>query len=245
MQIQSLLAIVLLIFVTGASAAPVVGIWDPAAGQQPVVDDLFDVAQGAVVVSASATFAGFGPANVLGARGANDQFDTIFQDGAAAETSSHITFSLPSITRLGGFRFYTFDDSFTPGNANRGINSFRLYGSVDGLNFDPIAEAQITTHPYVPALVPTGTGVLISDSFAAIDVRFLRLEVTRFNTTGPRLVELDGLAPVPVPPAIWTLAAGIFSLGFCRRRRTSPSLLRPMRRGMAATKTTGVTVSEL
>lgn len=199
-----------------AQAAPLVGAWDTTVGPQPVTTDLFDLASGASIASASPTFAGFGADNAISGGNATE---TIFTDGAAAGSTSQITFNLPGPTLIGGYRLFAYDDSFQPGNANRGISSFRLFGSSDGTTFSLLSSGTVDGHPYVPNLAAVGQGLLVSDSFAGIELLAVRLEVSRFNNTGPRVVELDGLAPVPLPAALWCLLGGVATLGATRTRR--------------------------
>lgn len=205
--------------VNTAHAAPLVGAWDTTLGPQPGTSDLFDLASGASIASASPTFSGFGAGNAIGGQ-SGSATETIFTDGAAAGSTSQFTITLSGPTLIGGFRLFAYDDSFQPGNPNRGIGSFRLLGSSNGIDFTVLSSGSVDGHPYVPNLVAVGQGLLVQDTFTAIELQAVRLEVTRFNTTGPRIVELDGLAPVPLPGSVWGLLCGLAALGARRVRRT-------------------------
>ena len=203
-------------------AAAVVGAFPSSSnGNTPSATDIFDVSQGTTIVSASPQNPGSDARSALGFHNATfppDPDNAYFLDGLPTGSVSQITFRLASATQVGGYNFYTFDDSFVPNNSNRGIVDFRLFGSADGISFDLLSSATVPGHPYVPNQVPIGNALYITDSFTPVQIQFLRLEVTRFNTTGPRIFELDGVSAVPIPAALYLLGPAFSGIAFMRRR---------------------------
>jgi hypothetical protein len=203
-----------------ASGTPIV----TGGGQGGVTTDLFDISQGATIVSNSAMLGCCGgslPQNALGGSGGVEGPNTLFSDGPPAGTVEFINFQLPQPIRLTNYTATLADDSDNPaniGDPNRGSTAFRLYTSPDA-NFTSlqlVSEAALT-----PGYINTyGTNaILINDTLTNVTGQFFRLEMVRATAGGPRIRELDGFGtPVPEPAGAALLL--LAPLGFMARRRS-------------------------
>jgi hypothetical protein len=202
-----------------ASAAPVV----TGGGQGGVTTDLFDISQGATIVSNSAMLGCCGgsfPQNALGGSGGVEGPNTLFSDGPPAGTVEFINFQLPQPIVLTNYTATLADDSDNPaniGDPNRGSTAFRLYTSPDAAftSLQLVSEAALTPG-YINAY---GTNaILINDTLTNVTGQFFRLEMVRATQGGPRIRELDGFGtPVPEPAAAAFLL--LAPLGLLARRR--------------------------
>jgi hypothetical protein len=201
-----------------ASAAPVV----TGGGQGGVTTDLFDISQGATIVSSSAMLGCCGgsfPQNALGGSGGVEGPHTLFADGPPAGTVEFINFQLPQPILLTNYTATLADDSDNPaniGDPNRGSTAFRLYTSPNAAftSLQLVSEAALTPG-YINAY---GTNaILINDTLTNVTGQFFRLEMVRATAGGPRIRELDGFGtPVPEPAAVAFLL--LAPLGLLSRR---------------------------
>lgn len=204
-----------------ASAAPVV----TGGGQGGVTTDLFDISQGATIVSNSAMLGCCGgsfPQNALGGSGGVEGPNTLFSDGPPPGTVEFINFQLPQPILLTNYTATLADDSDNPaniGDPNRSATAFRLYTSPDAsfTSLQLVSETALT-----PGYITTyGTNaILINDTLTNVTGQFFRLEMVRTNAGGPRIRELDGFGTVVPEPAGIALLL-LAPVGLLARRRSA------------------------
>ena len=178
-----------------------------------VTTDIWDVAQGTVVLSSSG---GFALNNIFGAQDFHPEpGNATFSDNQPAGFTHFIEWTTPSLISLTGFRFYTFDD----GSANagdRGITQFRLYSRPDSASAFSLINTYNapTTHPYGTLDVPVtfGTPIMAKEFRAEFD------QYAPSSFPGPRVQELDGFGTVVPEPASGILL--LLGAALCSRRRS-------------------------
>jgi hypothetical protein len=190
-----------------------------------VTTDLFDVSNGTTVMD-------FSPQNPLaGASDARSIFgflsgfvtpgEAIFADGGMPGDVDFVTFRTLAPINLVRYELRLQDDSSFSGTANRGVTSVELFASPDGALFDLISSGPIT--PFYNGAYGF-TQITVSDDVSANGMQFFRLEVTRVNDSGPRIVELDGFGstfPEPGSLMIWSLGGATLILAAWHKRRRS------------------------
>ena len=97
------------------------------------------------------------------------------------------------------------------------MSRFTLLASDDGgVTYSPLAMANLSSS----YLTNYGYwGLLVSAEFPEVTAQDFRLEVVRFNTTGPRIVEFDGIAAAPEPGTLALLWIALPLTGVVMRRR--------------------------
>jgi len=203
---------------SGASwAGVIVSTWS---GGGESTTDPFDVSQGTIVLENSPLIPGSDARSALGYAniGFVEPDNTYFADNGIAGATDFITFMTANPVTITGFNLRTYDDSYSGAiNGNRGFTSVTLWGSSDNVTYSILASTDLgnsylTDYGY--------WGLLVQATFAPTTDQYFRFEGTRYNTTGPRIVELDGIpAPnrVPEPETLGLLAVALASLGVCRR----------------------------
>lgn len=181
--------------------------------------DAFDVSRGTTVLSASAQNSGSDARSALGFSnvGFAEPGNTYFQDSRPAGTVDFINFRTTSAVTIIGFQLRTYDDSFSPGNSNRGMTRFSLFSSADGGgNYTLVATATLQ-NSYTSAY--GSSGILVGASFAPVTSQDFRIEAVRFNTTAPRIVELDAVSAAPEPGSLTLAASAALLLPLVARKR--------------------------
>jgi MYXO-CTERM domain-containing protein len=102
----------------------------------------------------------------------------------------------------------------------RGFSSVCLLASTDGISYTVLASGMLGNS----YLASYGYwGILVEATFAPTTAQYFRFEGTRATPFGPRIVELDGLQPVPEPSSLVSAALGMAALagyaGWRRERR--------------------------
>ena len=157
-----------------------------------VTTDLFDIASGNRVIFSTAQHQGAGvsdPRSLFGyTSGFIENTHTIFADGISPGYVEFIEWQTPSWINLSSFELRLSDD----GSTLRSVLDYKLFGSKDGLNFSQLSTGVLprnASNGYSP------TQMIISDTALtgiATGLRSFRIELTRADTTGARLIELDG-----------------------------------------------------
>jgi hypothetical protein len=179
--------------------------------------DLFDVSTGATATASSANPNGpvlSDPRSAIGYSntGANEPGNFYFADGLTAGNVDTLTITTPKPVTISGFNYFTYDDSYSgAANANRGVSQIMLDTSSDGTNYSPIQTIPLS-NSYQSAYGSPGLEIIAS--FAPITAKYFRFDLTRYNTTGPRIEEIDATVPEPGALALVSIAF----LGLRRRR---------------------------
>jgi hypothetical protein len=214
--IRSLSSIAIAFAVACSAQAAIVA--DPA--PYPEVQsstDAFDVSQGTTVIGNSAQNPGSDPLSAFGYNniGAPGPLEVYFLDGPPAGTFDFITFRTSAPIELAGFRLFTYDDSYDFGNSNRGFRSVTFSTSTDGSVFSAVDTATIG-NSYANTY---GTHqILLRADFAPVVAQYFRIEVERFNATGPRIAELDAIV-IPEPGTYAAIAGALALAGALWRQR--------------------------
>ena len=189
MNAARLLAVSLVAISVG-NAAPV---FTTGSGEG-VTTDLFDVAQGAQVISSSPQHPCCGnsdPRQIIGFVSGGAWVEpghSLFQDGSAVGTVDMLEWQTAGPVNLSSIALRLAQDGV--GNSSRGAGSFKLCASADGVSFSQVSGGNIP----LTGGANTNSPLLISDSAltgATANVRAFRLELTRLTTSGPRVIELD------------------------------------------------------
>jgi probable HAF family extracellular repeat protein len=204
-----------------AHAAVSVSAW---AGGGTSGTDAFDVSQGTIVVSSTASIAGADMRSAIGfvnpATLTTEPDTAYFSDAnAAGFVDSFVLKTIAPVT-VAGFELRTYDDSYAGvGNANRAFSAVTLSGSNDGTNFSVLATGNLG-NSYTAAYGQSG--ILIEASFSPVTAQFFRFEGVQATFAGGRIVELDAIPaalPVPEPATYAMLLAGLGMLGSIAKRR--------------------------
>jgi hypothetical protein len=171
----------------------------------PVQNDLFDVAQGATIVSSSPTF---GSADGLlgGAGFFEGTNNTLFADGASAGRTHSVVFRLASPAMVNAISIgFSQDGSLT----RRGAAAYSLLGLQSPSDTGVVLSAATFAEDYEAAY--GFANIAVQDQFPTFTGQFFRLDlVQRTDYFGPRVQELDGFAvAVPEPSAYAMAVAGL------------------------------------
>lgn len=165
-------------------------------------DDLFDVSQGGLVTNASPQSPLGGGSDARSAIGFSSSFvaptHAIFVNGGFAGQIDFVEFQTPTPIQLTGFELWLRDDSIHSGNPWRGASSFRLLASTDGIAYSEVSQSSIS-NDYLSSY--RDDDIVVSDTLPNINSQYFRLELTRFDSTGIRIVELDGFG-VAIPESL-------------------------------------------
>jgi len=191
-------------FVTGAAEASYV-IVPGVTGSAASSTDLFDVSTGATATASSANPNGpavSDPRNAIGYSepGVSEPTNFYFADGLPAGTVDLLAITTPAAVTISGFNYFTYDDSYSgASNANRGVSQIALAVSSDGVNYSPIQTIPLSNSYQTTYGSP---GIEVEATFAPITAQYFEFELTRFNTTGPRIEEIDATVPEPASAGI-------------------------------------------
>ena len=200
-------AIVFLAFVSALNSA-----------SAQVTNDLFDVNRGAKVVSASETLPEFGVEGILGGptSGESNSGATIFAD----DGHSFVEFQTPVPVEIEGVELFVRADDSEPA-APRSVDTFTLRADCDG---DGSYETVL-----VDRAPPRNDGTPNRYLFAPVAASSFRAEFTpgsksRDHRSGPRVVELDAVAPPSGMAWLWgavvvALVLAVLMLGWAYWRR--------------------------
>lgn len=190
----------------------------PVGTRDPSSTDLWDVSQGAVIVSHSGVFPGFDPQGMFGSiKPSPEPGSTVFKDGRPAESTHHIEWSASTPIRLDSFRLFASGDPHF--RNQREFSKFVLKAKTNPFandHYETIYSFE-PSHPYT--FLDAGTRLILEATITPIVAQHFRAEFTQWNAgrgfDGPRVIELDGFgARVEVPNPIvadWTMEEG--SLG--------------------------------
>lgn len=172
-----------------AGAAPVYG----AATGGGSRSDLFDISQGSRVIHSTPQYPALGLSDVravfgYGGNGAwVEGPNAIFQDGTPGFTDV-VEWQTPGWVTLQRIELRLSQDT---GSGFRGVRSYRLLASQDGVNFTQVSGGDLPMVDGRNAFTP----LLVSDDAltgTVENVRAFRLELVRLTQGGPRVIELDG-----------------------------------------------------
>jgi len=168
----------------------------------PFQSDLFDVAQGATIVSSSPTF---GQADGLlgGAGFFEGSNNTLFADGSSAGKVHSVLFGLISPVTVNAIAMgFSQDGSLT----RRGAASYSLLGLQSPTDTGLVLSAATFAEDYEAAY--GSTNITVQDVFPAFTGQFFRFDVVqRTEYYAPRVHELDGFAVAVPEPSTWVLGA--------------------------------------
>lgn len=182
--------------------------------------DAFDLAQGATVTgSSNCCIFGSGYAgNAIGFsyQAFNGEVGAIPYDGSI---QASISFRTAAPVQLYGFDLYLSED----GQSNASIRDFlavALYGSADGVHYDPLGGASFDGSSYWQQF--GGTTVRVRSLFAPQTYQYFRLDTLSPADYSGRITELDAITAAVPEPASWALllAGGAVALTAARRRQT-------------------------
>ncbi|HXE54954.1 MAG TPA: hypothetical protein VN541_18175, partial [Tepidisphaeraceae bacterium] len=146
------------------------------------------------------------PRNAIGYSepGVSEPTNFYFADGLPAGTVDLLAITTPAPVTISGFNYFTYDDSYSGvSNANRGVSQIVLAVSSDGVAYNAIETIPLSNSYQAAYGNPR---IELKASFAPITARYFKFELTRFNTTGPRIEEIDATVPEPACTAIFALA---------------------------------------
>ena len=190
--------------------------------------DLFDVAQGATIVSASPT-QGSADGLLGGSAASVEVGNTLFADGSPAGTVHSIVFSLASPVVVNAISLALSQDGSLP---KRGASGYSLLGLQSPTDIGVVLSTATFPDNYETAY--GYNNIIVEDQFPAFTGQFFRFDVVqRTDYFGPRVQELDGFAvPVPEPStyamALAGLACGGWHVFRPRRRRTAYGVCRSL-----------------
>jgi hypothetical protein len=192
--------------------------------------DLWDVNQGCEVTGmyTAGVYVGSDIRNMFGGEfGTIEVGHTIFYDAQIFGPGSiaWVSWKTPSAVELGRFVFSVAADGNYPTSYNRAVQGFNLYASNIAHTYDDNWGNPIYASGPLPT--PLGSHIngiynyTIDHTFAdPISAQHFKADIIYGSSvTGPRVIELDGYAPVPEPSSIMTLIGGLGSLLAFRRRR--------------------------
>jgi hypothetical protein len=182
-----------------------------------VTTDLWDVNQGATLLSSSGASLG-DLRNMFGGMFSSPEPGTaFFRDDQAAGFTHFVEWQSAGTILLTGYNLVAQDDSCCS-VGDRGFTQFRLYAFDEGtMSFDLVDTFTPASNPY------PGNTVDVTRGFAGVVAQRFRGEFDQFAPNqfpGPRIIELDAIAQavsVPGPAAAGLLAAAA-AIGVVRRR---------------------------
>lgn len=193
--------------------------------------DLWDIKQGNVVTdwNTAGVYYGSDIRNMFGGEfGTIEIGNTIFWDSATIYPGylAGVSWKTPTAIDLGRFILSVAADGNYPTSYNRAIQGFNLYASNTDLTFYSNWGVPIYSSGYLaPPLGHYINGIYyykIDHTFTdSISAQYFKADIVYgSNTTGPRIIELDGYgSPVPLPGAVWLLGSGLAGLIAARRKK--------------------------
>ena len=202
---------------TGAGSQPTRAPYQVAAVSNPVINDLWDINQGAVVRASSPTLLAGSPARPMDPRdlfggtfsGGEQGFaaHVMFADGFPDNYVHYVEWTTPVPVIVRSFNLWANGDGSLQ---TREMGSFRLLAKSPGASeFDLVLYAFTPTHPYTYA---DGIGpLLIKAEITPVTAYQFRAEFGNWNALGmrqgPRVIELDGFGEAAPPGCTRTLPA--------------------------------------
>lgn len=190
--------------------------------------DLFDIGQGAAVLSNSPVHGISLPGNMLGGSGGIAETEhLLFDDGYPAGQVHWIDWSTPAAVAVTSFNLVAIHDPGYAGrDANeRGFSRFTLSAWV-GSSWQLLYD-HAPSNPYGGGVTyPDSNYLELNATVATTTASVFRAEYTQYGdrtpgATGPRVVELDGYGSVVPEPTILALLAASAGLFALRRGRNS------------------------
>lgn len=192
--------------------------------------DLWDINQGCVVTGAwtAGVYPGSDIRNMFGGEfGTIEVGNTVFPDAQifGPGSTAWVSWQTPTPVDLGRFILRVAADGNYPTTYNRAIQGFSIYASDIAHAYDDNWGDPIYASGYLaPPVGQYSDGIYsytIDHIFAApISAQHFKADIIYGSqVTGPRIIELDGYAPVPEPSSILALVGGLGSLVAFRRRR--------------------------
>jgi hypothetical protein len=193
-------------------------------GTFPVGNDLWDVNQGGVVTGSSAMLSGSNASDMIGAAEGSVEAGTgLFADNYPIGQDHWLRWTTPTNVTVGDFKVYAAHDGGE--SAARSFDYFTLRAiPLGGTDYVTIYETAID----VPYVLEDEFGGLLFSHKLSVPVTAHQFEAHFRQHTevayamGPRVVELDAFAalPVPEPGGLLAVSSAIISLaGFAHRRR--------------------------
>jgi len=223
----------------------------PAVQALPVsYTDLWDLSQGATVLGTTGALTGgwtsdarnmFG--GTFGTGPADVTNNAIFKDYQAAGYVHSVTWATPAPVTLAGFNLVAAHDAGNDGYVNRDINyrgfsRFTLYASANSggpysIVYDGFTDTDSDGDYGGGPTYPLQNYLELTANFGApLTAQYFRAEFVQSgpyprtgagysDAQGPRILELDGLAPAqaPEPSALALLGLGLAGLVASRRRK--------------------------
>lgn len=187
--------------------------------------DLWDTHQGTVITASSPIHSGSSARDMFGANDSGiETGNTLFFDGGGVGQLHFVEWTTTHAVTIGRFVLYATHDGPPFDAHQRGFSRFSLQAfNVNSLAFEELYSFT-PDNPY--SFMDQPSVLLVSAAIAPTTASSWRAEFVQFgpssNSAGPRIVELDGFAPapVPVPAAAWLLASGLLVPALRRRPKT-------------------------
>jgi hypothetical protein len=192
-----------------------------------VKNDLWDIAQGTTITANSPFDAAFGSPHPYDGRDIfggyfgdylPERGDVVFDDNQAAGFVHFVEWRTASPVTIGSFKLHAAAD----GNPTfqREIARFRLLAKSSGsTGFDLTLFDVTLDRPYT--YLDAATYLLIQATISPVTAQQFRAEFFDVGGTpfgGPRVIELDGFAPVPEPTVMALLMSGAVVIWRFRRQ---------------------------
>lgn len=146
-----------------------------------------------ITILGSSTVASGDALNLFGGMGGAEGDDALFAD-APIGTTYFVNWQTSAPVQLSSYRITLSDDA--PSN-NRAISQLRLFSSPDASFANPVLLSTATiSSPYDTAY--GSANIAVYDEFSAVTAQYFRLEFVNASILGPRIVEVDGNASIPV-----------------------------------------------
>ena len=192
----------------------------PTVNIPPVSDDVWDVAQGAVVTGNSGIHPGGGTLTGMFGGDGHDYWNpnslTFFADGQPADFVHFVEWETPAAVTVNEIRMYAYGD-VTLNNGREVAQVTIKAKSAGSSTYDLTLLTFTPTHPY--DLLDPNHFLILKEAVAPVSSRYFRAEFAQytagFGWDGPRVVELDAIGevtpndpppppppPPPVPPSI-------------------------------------------
>lgn len=187
------------------------------------ITDLWDIHQGSIVTGTwvAGLYPGSDARDMFGGEfGTIEAGHTVFPDaGWLPGNSVWVSWKTPSVVEVGRFVLSVAADGDYPATYNRAIRGFSLYTSDNGNDWNQVYDSGLLSAPlgtYVNGIYNYTCDYTFANPVSS---QFFKADFVCDTTTGPRIIELDGYAPVPEPSSIMALLGGLTGLIGLRRRK--------------------------
>lgn len=168
----------------------------------PSATDLFDVSNGSAVISNSEVQSWTDPRSAFGfIRGSGiEPGNVYFSESKPVGSIDFITIQTSQVITVSEVSMFTYDDTY-PGGAGavRGMSTFSIYSSMDGVAFRHIGVYGIDMN-YTTTY--GASGIQLQIKFHPVRAKYFRFETARSSIFGQRIVEIDGIHNVPEPSSL-------------------------------------------